>query len=106
VLPFRLAGLDDLPAGETLYLHDVGTTWPYDTALGGPLSVLTLIGIAAAPLVAVGVVGWSAYALWTGRHETTRGEVLTLAAASAIALATLAWLATPLADDLIVWFFA
>ncbi|SEB76429.1 hypothetical protein SAMN04489844_1011 [Nocardioides exalbidus] len=104
VLPYYVAGLQHRPAGETLYLHDLDALWPYDTALGGIVSVIAVLGIPLAPFVATAVAGWSAHGLWAGRHEANRREVALLVAAVVIALANLAWLATPLSNDLMVWF--
>lgn len=104
VLPYYAAGLQHRPAGEALYLHDLATLWPYDSALGGIVSVVAVLGIPLAPFVAAGIAAWSGHALWTGRRESTRREVALLVAAIVVAVGTVAWLATPLSNDLMVWF--
>jgi hypothetical protein len=104
LLPYYANGLQDRPAGETLYLYELFGLWPYDTALGGAISFV-LIGMPLAPFVAAVVAAWSGFSLWDAGRTMTRGAIILYAAAAAVALASIAWLATPFANDLLVWFF-
>ena len=43
--------------------------------------------------------------VWTWRRTLTVREVALYAAAAAVGIVTIAWLATPLANDLLMWFW-
>ena len=40
VLPYYANGVHLRPADETIYAYDLGTMWPYDTALGGVVAFI------------------------------------------------------------------
>jgi hypothetical protein len=104
-LPYYANGVDQRPAGETIYAYDLGAMWPYDTALGGVVAFVAVVGVPTAPFVAGGVAMWSMLSLWAwGRALSVREAVLYVAAA-AVGIASIAWLATPLATELIMWFW-
>jgi hypothetical protein len=48
---------------------------------------------------------WSLFMAWTWRRTLTAWEVVLYLAAAAVAIASLAWLATPLANELLMWFW-
>ena len=101
VLPYYANDLHRRPEGESLYLHEMSGLWPYDTSLGWLVSLLALFSFAAAPFASVGVATWAAYRLWADRRAP-RLRVVWLAAL-VIAVATVAWMFTPLAEELRVW---
>ena len=103
VLPYYANGLHDLPAGETLYTHDLLELWPYDTALGGMIAFIVLLGLPLAPIVASVVVMWSGFSLLDAWRTMTAREIALYVAAAVVSAASIAWLATPLANDLIIW---
>ncbi|RYC07477.1 hypothetical protein [Nocardioides zhouii] len=105
VLPYYANGLEDRPPGETLYAYELSGLWPYDTALGGLLAFVALIGVPLAPFVATVVAMWSGLCIWDARSTMQRSAIALYAAAAVVAVASIAWLATPLANDLLVWFF-
>ena len=103
-LPYYVNGLQDRPPGETLYLYELSGLWPYDTAWAG-CSRSRRSAMPLAPFVAaVGrdVVGHSASG--TRGARMTRSAIALYAAAAVVAVASIAWLATPLASELFVWF--
>lgn len=104
-LPYYVNGVHERPAGETIYAYDLSLMWPYDTPLGGVVAFIAVVGVPTAPFVAGGVAIWSLFSLWAwGRALSLREAVLYLAAA-ATGIASVAWLATPLANELIMWFW-
>lgn len=105
VLPYYANGVHQRPAGETVYAYDLSSMWPYDTPLGVVVGFVVLVGVPTAPFVAGGVAMWSVFMAWTWRRSLTAGEVVLYAAAAAVGLATIAWLATPLANELLSWFW-
>lgn len=104
-LPYYVNGIHDRPAGETVYAYDLYSMWPYDTALGGVLSFVVVVGVPTAPFVAGGVAMWSVFMAWTWRRTLTVRQFVLYAAAAALGIATIAWLATPLANELLMWFW-
>jgi hypothetical protein len=105
VLPYYANGVHLRPAGETIYAYDLGTMWPYDTVRGGVVAFIAVVGVPTAPFVSGGVAMWSSFMVWTWRQTLTVREVVLHAAAFAVGVATIAWLATPLANDLLMWFW-
>lgn len=105
VLPYYANGVHQRPAGETIFAHDLGTMWPYDTPLGGAVLFVTVVGVPTVPFVSAGVAMWSAFDLWAWRRTLTRGQVALYAVAAGVAGASVAWLATPLATELLLWFW-
>ena len=105
VLPYYANGVDQRPADETIYAYDLGTMWPYDTALGGVVGFVTVVGVPTAPFISGGVAMWSSFMVWTWRRTLTVREVVLYAAAAAVGIASIAWLATPLANELLMWFW-
>jgi len=105
VLPYYANGVHQRPAGETLYAYDLGTMWPYDTSLGAVVGFVTVVGVPTAPFVSGGVAMWSVFMVWTWRRTLTVREVVLYAAAAAVGIASIAWLATPLANELFMWFW-
>ena len=103
LLPYFANGLHHRPPGVTLYAYDMSTLWPYDTALGGVVSFVAIVGIPMFPFVTVGVAVWSVFHLWDARGELPRRAVALYVAAAVVAVVSLAWLATPLAGELFVW---
>jgi hypothetical protein len=103
LLPYYANGLHHRPAGETLYAHDMSTLWPYDTALGGVVAFVAVVGIPMFPFVTVAVAAWSGFNLWDARRELTWTAIALYVAAAAVAVASLGWLTTPLASELFVW---
>lgn len=98
VLPYLAAGL---PSRDSLHLHEIDALWPYTSAAGPLVEVLSLWVLAAAPFVSVAVACWSTHRLWAAR--TVPGGRAVLALALLVSVATLAWFTTPLAADLMVW---
>ena len=104
-LPYYVNGVHQRPTGETIYAYDLGAMWPYDTALAGVVSFVAVVGVPTAPFVAGGVAMWSAFMAWTWRRTVSLRELVLYAAAAVVAIATIAWLATPLATELLAWFW-
>ncbi len=48
---------------------------------------------------------WSSFMVWTWWRTLTVLEVVLYAVAFAVGAASIAWLATPLANDLLMWFW-
>jgi hypothetical protein len=88
-----------------LYAYDLHTLWPYDTALGGVLSFVTVVGVPTVPFVSAGVALWSVFATWSWRRTLTPWQVVLYAAAAVVAVASIAWLATPTGTELVAWSF-
>lgn len=105
VLPYYANGVHQRPAGETLYAYDLGTMWPYDTALGGVVAFIAIVGVPTAPFISGGVAMWSLFTVWTWWRTLTVREIVLYAAAVLVGVASIAWLATPLANDLLMWFW-
>ena len=105
VLPYYVNGVHERPAGETVYAYELSSMWPYDSALGGVVAFVAVVGVPTAPFVAGGVAMWSAFMAWTWRRTLTAGQVVLYVAAAAVGVATIAWLATPLANELLTWFW-
>lgn len=101
VLPYYVNDLHRRPAGESLYLHEMSGLWPYDTFLEVPTVMLSAFALVLAPYVAILVAGWAGFRVWTDRLAP--GRVVIWAAALVVSVATLGWLTTPLAGELIVW---
>jgi hypothetical protein len=104
VLPYYAAGLQGRPAGEPLYRYDLTTLFPYDTALGGVVAFIAIVGMPTAPFVTVAVAMWSGFSVWDAWRTLTKGQVVLYLAAIVVAVGSLVWLATPLASELIIWF--
>jgi hypothetical protein len=104
-LPYYVNGVHQRPAGETIYAYDLGAMWPYDTPLGGVVGFVAVVGVPTAPFVAGGVAMWSLFMVWAWRRELTSREVVLYVVAAAIGVATIAWLATPMANELLTWFW-
>ena len=104
-LPYYVNGVHQRPADQTIYAYDLGAMWPYDSALGGVVSFVAVVGVPTAPFVAGGVAMWSVFMAWTWRRTLTAGEIVLYAAAAVVWIATIAWLATPLANELLTWFW-
>jgi hypothetical protein len=105
VLPYYANDVHLRPADQTIYAYDLGTMWPYDTALGGVVVFVTVVGVPTAPFVSGGVAMWSLFTVWTWWRTLTVREVVLYAAAAAVGIASIAWLATPLANELLMWFW-
>ena len=105
VLPYYANGVHRRPADQTIYAYDLDTMWPYDTALGGVVAFIAVVGVPTAPFISGGVAMWSLFMVWTWRQTLTVREAVLYAAAIAVGVATIAWLATPLANDLLMWFW-
>ena len=104
VLPYYANGVHrraDLP----IYAYDLHTLWPYDTALGGLLTFVMVVGVPTVPFVSAGVALWSVFATWSWRRTLTPRQVALYAAAAGVAVASFAWPATPLGIELVVWFY-
>jgi hypothetical protein len=104
-LPYYVNGVHRRPAGETIYAYDLSTMWPYDTPLGGVVSFVAIVGMPTAPFVAAGVAVWSLLSLWAWGRTLTLREVVLYAAAAAVGIASVTWLATSPANELITWFW-
>lgn len=104
-LPYYVNGVHERPAGETVYAYDLSSMWPYDTALGGVVAFVAIVGVPTAPFIAGGVAMWSAFMAWTWRRTLTAGQVVLYVSAAAVGIATIWWLATPLANELLTWFW-
>lgn len=104
-LPYYVNGVHRRSADETIYAFDLSTMWPYDTPLGGVVGFVAVVGIPTAPFVSVGVAMWSLLSLWAWGRKLTLREVVLYAAAAAVGIASVAWLATSLANELIMWFW-
>ncbi len=105
VLPYYAKGVHQRPAEQTIYAYDLGTMWPYDTALGGVVGFVTVVGVPTAPFISGGVAMWSFFMVWTWWRTLTVREVVLYAAAAVVGIASIAWLATPLANELLMWFW-
>ncbi|WP_457192475.1 hypothetical protein [Nocardioides sp. P5_E3] len=105
VLPYYANGVHLRPAHETIYAYDLGTMWPYDTALGGVVGFIAIVGVPTAPFISGGVAMWSVFMVWSWWRTLTVLEVVLYAAAFAVGVASIAWLATPLANELLMWFW-
>lgn len=103
LLPYFANGLHHRPAGETLYAYDMSTLWPYDTALGGVVSFVAIVGIPMFPFVTVAVATWSGFVLWDAHRELTWTAIALYIAAALVAVGSIGWLTTPLAGELFVW---
>lgn len=97
VLPYYAAGL---PARESLYLDDIDELWPYTSAVG-PLVVLLSFWALMAPFISFAVVCWAAHRLWTLRAAPGRDVVVLVALL--VSASTLGWFMTPMASDLLAW---
>ena len=64
-----------------LYPYDLGTMWPYDTALGGVVGFIAIVGVPTAPFISVGVAMWSLFMVWTWWRTLTVLEIVLYAAA-------------------------
>ncbi|NYE36017.1 hypothetical protein F4692_001121 [Nocardioides cavernae] len=104
LLPYYANGLQDRPAGTSLYLYDLAGLWPYDTVLGGVITFGMLVGMPLAPFVSAGVAMWSGFSLWDARRTLPGTGVATYVLAVLLAIGSIAWLATPLATELVAWF--
>ena len=104
-LPYYVNGVHLRPAGETVYAYTLSAMWPYDTAFGGAIAFVVVVGVPAAPFVAGGVAMWSVFMAWTWRRTLSAAQVVLYVAAAAVGIATIAWLATPLANELLTWFW-
>ena len=105
VLPYYVNDVHLRPADETIYAYDLGAMWPYDTVLGGVVAFIAIVGVPTAPFIAGGVAMWSLFMMWTWRRTLVVREVVLYATAATVGIATIAWLATPLANDLLMWFW-
>jgi hypothetical protein len=105
VLPYYVNGVHERPAGETVYAYNLSSMWPYDSALGGVVAFVAAVGVPSAPFVAGGVAMWSVFMAWAWRRTLTAGEVVLYLVAATVGVATIAWLATPLANELLTWFW-
>ncbi|WP_107771490.1 hypothetical protein [Nocardioides sediminis] len=104
-LPYYVNGVHRRPAGETIYAHDLSTMWPYDTPLGGVVGFVAIVGIPTAPFVSIGVAMWSLLSLWAWGRTLASREVVLYVAAAAVGIASVAWLATSPANELLLWFW-
>ena len=104
LVPYYANGLHRRPAGQSLQVHDLGALWPYDTVLGVPFTMAAAYALLLAPFVAMSLVVWTPYLLWTHRRASWPA-FLALGLALAVASVTVAWLTTPLCNELVVWFF-
>ena len=104
LLPYYAAGLTDRPAGEPLATHDLSTLFPYDTAVGGAVAFITIVGLPIAPFLATAVAMWSGFSVWDGWRTMTKGQVSLYLAAIAVVVGSFVVFLTPPAADLIVWF--
>jgi hypothetical protein len=104
-LPYYVNGVHRRPAGETIYAYDMSTLWPYDSPFGGVVGFVAIVGIPTAPFVSVGVVMWSLLCLWARGRTLTPREGGLYAAAAAVGIASVAWLATSPGNELIMWFW-
>jgi hypothetical protein len=104
VLPYYANDVHLRPADQTIYAYDLGTMWPYDTALGGVVAFVIVVGVPTAPFVSGGVAMWSLFMVWAWWRTLTPQQVSLYVAAAAVAVGSLAWLTTPLASELIMWF--
>lgn len=98
VLPYYAAGR---PARESLYLYDIDALWPYTSAAGPLVGLLSFWVLALAPFVSFAIVCWGAHRLWTLRAAPGR-EVVVLVALL-VSASTLGWFMTPMASDLLAW---
>lgn len=98
VLPYYAAGL---PARESLYLYDIDELWPYTSAVGPLVGMLSFWALAMAPFISFAIVCWCARRLWTLRAAPGRDVVVLVALI--VSASTLGWFMTPLASDLMVW---
>lgn len=101
VLPYYAASLDQRPAGEPLYEHELSGLWPYDSPFGGAVGLLAMWALAVAPFAAVAVAAWSVHRLWTTR--AVAGARAVTVAALVVSVATVGWTLTPLHAELVVW---
>jgi hypothetical protein len=106
VLPFYANHLDQYSLAEAAGgLHDPKDLWPYDTALGGfVFGAGGLLTLTCGPLIAVSALMWACTSLWRRRsdHHDPRGRGLLLVAA-VVAVAPLAWLASPHGSAVVQW---
>ena len=98
VLPYYAAGR---PGADSLHLYEIDAQWPYYSALGPLVGLLSFWALAMAPFVSFAVAGWSVHRLWTTRSERNGRAVLV--SAVLLSVATLVWFTTPMADDLLTW---
>lgn len=98
VLPYYAAGL---PSREALHLYDIDGLWPYTSAVGPLVVLLSFWALAMAPFVSFAIVCWGAHRLWTLRAAPGR-EVVVLVALL-VSASTLGWFMTPMASDLLAW---
>ena len=82
VLPYYANGVHQRPADETIYAYDLGTMWPYDTALGGVVAFIAIVGVPTAPFISGGVAMWSLFTVWTWWRTLTVREIVLYAAAA------------------------
>ncbi len=98
VLPYYAAGR---PARESLYLYDIDALWPYTSAAGPLVGLLSFWALAMAPFISFAVVCWGAHRLWTLRAAP--GREVVVAMALLVSVCTLGWFMTPMASDLLAW---
>ena len=104
VVPYYVNGVHRRTADQPIYTWELDTLWPYDTPLGGVVAFVTIVGMPTAPFLAAGAAMWSAFMAWTWRRTLAPPEVALYLSAALVALASIAWLATPLATELVTWF--
>ena len=98
VLPYYAAGL---PSRDSLYLYEADAQWPYTSAAGPLVHLLSLWALAIAPVLSLAVAGWSACRLWITRSQPAARSVLWTA--MLVSCATFGWFTTPLSADLVGW---
>jgi hypothetical protein len=104
-LPYYVNGVHERPAGETVYAYDLSAMWPYDTALGGVVGFVAVVGVPTAPFISAGTAMYSLFSVLAWRPTLSLRQVALYAAAAVVGVATIAWLATPLASTLLMWFW-
>ena len=87
------------------YAYDLSTMWPYDTPPGGVVSFVAIVGMPTAPFISGGVATWSLMSMWARRRTLALREVVLHAAATAVGIASIAWLTASLANEFITWFW-
>jgi hypothetical protein len=104
-LPHYVNDVHARPAGETVYAYELSSMWPYDTAIGGVVGFVAVVGVPTAPFVSAGVAMYSSFAVWAWRRTLRPRQVALYTAAAVVGVATVAWLVTPLASTLLMWFW-
>ena len=102
-LPYYVNGIHDRPAGETVYTYDLYSMWPYDTALGGVVSFVTIVGLPLAPFVATAVAMWAGFSVWDGWRSMTRTQVALYLVAIAVVATTFVLVVRTHGGELVVW---